>query len=298
MDTITGMRTFCAVATEESFVRAAERLGISPALTSKYVGQLEERLGIRLLNRTTRSLALTENGEAYFRRCLDLIEDFDELEASVRDSQFNPKGRLLVAAPIIFGGTYLSDAIAIFLEQYPDISIEIRLSDNFVNIIEEGFDLAIRLGALKDSTLIAKKLASTGIFLCATPQYLAQYPAPVHPDELVNHNCIVDTNFDSGNQWPFVVNGERITVKVGGRLKVNSATATRALLLKHLGIAFCPGHVIAKDISAGRLVCLLSDFNAFNPGLYAVYPHNRHLATKVRVFVDFLADYFADATGL
>jgi len=293
MDTITGMRTFCAVATEESFIRAAQRLGISPALTSKYVGQLEERLGVRLLNRTTRSLALTENGRAYFKRCLDLIEDFDELEASVQDSQFNPKGRLLVAAPTTFGETHLSDAVANFLEKYPDIIIDMRLSDNFVNIVEEGYDLAIRIGELKDSTLIAKKLASSGSVLCATPEYLEQNPAPARPDDLAGHNCIIDTNFKGGNQWPFMVDGGKIIIRVDGRLKVNSATAARSMLLKHLGVGFCPGYVVARDLSAGRLVSLLQDYNAFDSGLYAVYPHSRYLAAKVRVFVDFLTNYFS-----
>jgi len=293
MDTITGMRTFCAVATEESFVRAAERLGISPALTSKYVGQLEERLGVRLLNRTTRSLALTENGKAYFKRCLDLIENFDELEASIEDNQLTPRGHLLVTAPTTFGETHLSDAVATFLEKYPDIIIDMRLSDNFVNIVEEGFDLAIRVGELKDSTLIAKKLAPSSSFLCATPEYLEKNPTPVHPDDLAGHNCIIDTNFKGGNQWSFMVDGNKIIVRVDGRLKVNSATATRSMLLKHLGVGYCPGYVVAKDLSAGRLVPLLEDNIAFDSGLYVVYPHSRYLAAKVRVFVDFLTNYFS-----
>ena len=300
MDTITGMRTFCAVASEESFVRAAERLGISAALTSKYVGQLEERLGVRLLNRTTRSLSLTENGASYFKRCLLLLEEFDELEAGVSDLQRKPTGGLLVSAPITFGEAFLSEALVVFLDKYPDISVDLRLSNRFVNIIEEGFDIAIRMGALKDSGLIAKKLASTEIVLCATPHYLAQNTALVHPNDLNDHSCIVDTNFVGSNHWPFIVDGKKIIVKVNGRAKANSATVTRTLLLKDLGIALCPGHVVADDIAAGRLVRLLDDYNSFKPGspdnlgLYAVFPHSRHLATKVRVFVDFLSQYFSN----
>jgi len=299
MDTITGMRTFCAVASEESFIKAAKRLGFSAALTSKYVGQLEERLGVRLLNRTTRSLGLTENGAAYYKRCLLLLEEFDELEAGVQDLQRKPAGQLLVSAPITIGEAFLSKALVVFFDKYPDISIDLRLSNRFVNIVEEGFDVAIRMGSLKDSGLIAKKLAATEIVLCATPQFLEQNPALDHPNDLTAHSCIIDTNFVGGNHWPFIIDGKKAIVRVSGRAKANSATVTRTLLLENLGIALIPGHVVAEDIKAGRLVRLLEDFNAFKPsrpdnlGLYAIYPHSRHLATKVRVFVDFLAQYFS-----
>lgn len=298
MDTITGMRTFCAVASEESFVKAATKLGISAALTSKYISQLEERLNVRLLNRTTRSLALTENGQAYFKRCLALIEEFDALEASVQDNEISPRGHLVISASVNFGETYLTDAVGKFLEKYPGISIDVRLSDRFVNIVEEGFDLAVRLGDLQDSTLIARKLAETGIVLCATPQYFDKHPAPEKPIDLAQHDCIIDTNFTGGDQWPFLINGEKKTIRVHGRLRISSDTATRTLLLRHMGIALCPEHVVAKDIAEGRLTCVLKEFNAFQLDLYAVYPHNRHLAVKVRVFVDFLVDYFSEISEL
>ena len=287
------MRTFCAVATEQSFIKAAHKLGISAALTSKYVGQLEERLGVRLLNRTTRSLALTENGQAYLKRCIQLIDDFDELEASVQDCQMNPRGHLLVSAPKTFGETLLTEALTMFLDKYPDISIDLHLSDKFVNIVEDGFDLAIRFGSLKDSALIARKLTASDIVLCATPQYLENSPDIAVPDDLIGHNCIIDSNFKDGGHWPFMVEGKRITVKVSGRFRVNSSAATRTMLLKHHGIGLCPHHAVVKDLKAGRLVCLLPDFNAFDLAVYALYPHNRHLAVKVRVFIEFLVEVFA-----
>jgi DNA-binding transcriptional LysR family regulator len=293
MDTITGMRTFCAVASEESFVNAAKRLGISAALTSKYVGQLEERLGVRLLNRTTRSLAMTETGRAYYKRCLQVIEDFDELEATVQDFRVSPKGHLLISAPRLLGETRLTGAVSEFLERFTDITVEMRLSDRFVNIVEEGFDLAIRAGSLKDSSLIARKLAPAQIIFCASPGYLERHGTPTHPDDLANHNCIVDGNFEERAMWPFIVDGKKTSVAVRGRFSANSANATRQMALKHFGIMVCPDHVVARDIASGTLIPLLEEFSAFDRGIYALYPHNRHLAAKVRVFVDFLVTYFA-----
>ncbi len=293
MDTITGMRTFCAVANEASFVKAAKQLDISPALTSKYVGQLEERLGVQLLNRTTRSLSLTENGRGYLKRAERLILEFDELETTVQECQNSPRGEIVVTAPKTFGETELTLAVGEFLKQYPEISLDLRLTDRFVDLVDEGFDLAIRVGSLKDSSLIARKLSPVKIYLCASPRYLEQHGTPKHPSDLEHHSCLDDTNFEGGKWWPFMVDGERITVKASGQFRANSANATRAMALNDLGIVMCPDHVVADDIAKGELVLLLQEYNAFDLGLYALYPHNRHLAVKVRVFVDFLATWFA-----
>lgn len=293
MDTITGMRTFCAVANAASFVKAAKMLGISPALTSKYVGQLEERLGVQLLNRTTRSLSLTESGRAYLTSAERLVSEFDEIEATVQECQNSPRGEIIVSAPKAFGESQLIKAVAEFLKTYPDIAIDLRLTDRFVDIVDEGIDVAVRVGSLKDSSLIARKLSSVKIFLSATPQYLEQNGTPLEPSDLEQHSCIDDANFQGGQMWPFVVNGEKITVKAKGRFRANSAKAAREIALSDLGIVMCPDHIVEADIAAGRLIMLLQDYNAFDLGLYAVYPHNRHLAVKVRVFVDFLAKWFA-----
>ncbi len=293
MDTIEGMRTFAAVVTSRSFTAAARHLGTSTKLTSKYVQQLEERLGVQLLNRTTRSLALTEIGRAYFERCVDLLEDFDELEAAMQDRQSTPRGQLRISAPTTFGETHLTRAIAVFLSDQPDISIDLRLSNRFVNIVDEGFDLAIRISDLDDSSLTVRKLAPASITLCASPDYLAQHQTPKTPDDLKDHNCIIDSNYKKGPHWPLLYNGKIKTFNIHGRFHVNGATAAREMAVAGQGIALCPSYLIDKYLASGELVALLQDYNAFELGLYALFPPNRHLAKKVRVFVDHLVEYFA-----
>lgn len=292
MDTITAMRTFAAVASAGSFTGGANRLGLATNLASKYVGQLEARLGLRLLNRTTRRVSLTEAGRAYLERCVPLLEEFDALEAAVQDRQARPSGKLIIAAPVTFGEKYLAPAFADFLDVEPGISIDLRLSDRFVNLVDDGFDFAIRIAELEDSSLIAKRLAPARIVACASPDYLRQAGTPQHPLDLAAHACVIDTNFRAGAVWPFLVSGERITVKVSGRFSVNGADAVRSLALRNAGIALCPTYVVGKDINAARLVPVLSGFEAFKLGIFAVYPHNRHLAAKVRAAIDFLTERF------
>ncbi len=297
MDTIQGMRTFVAIVDGGSFRVGAERLEMSTALASKYVSQLESRLGQRLLNRTTRSLSLTESGAVYLERCRQLVEDFDQLEAALSNQQQSPTGRLVVSAPLTFGEQHIAAAVSLFLARYPDVSVDLRLADRFVNLVDEGIDVAIRIAELRDSSLFARRLVPVEIVVCASPDYLEQHAAPEHPNDLQDHACVIDTNFRGGDLWPFKDNGEGLTIKVRGRIKVNSATATRELLLRGNGIGMIPGYAVAADLQAGRLVRLLDDFDAANLSLHAVYPHNRHLAAKVRAFIDFLADYFDNQTG-
>ena len=292
MDVLTGMRTYAAIVTTGSFTAAAERLGISKALTSKYLGQLEEHLGVRLLNRTTRKLNMTEAGQAYYSRCRQLLDELDELEAAIRDQQEAPQGKLVISAPTTFGEARLTRAIAEYLDQHPRVVIELLLADRYVSLVDEGFDLAIRIGNLADSSLIARRLTSTPIILCAAPGYLAQAGTPQHPAELQSHHCIIDTNFDSPENWPFHVDGKRVSIKINGQFRVNNALAAREMALAGQGIALCPGYVLEKDLKAGRLTALLDHYNPLDYGIYAVYPHNRHLAAKVRSFVDFLIRHF------
>jgi len=292
MDTIEGMRTFASVVSAGSFTGAADRTGMSSALVSKYIGQLEERLSVRLLNRTTRSLSLTDVGQAYHERCVQFLEGFDDLEAAVQVSQAEPKGKLVVSAPTTFGETYVTPAVAAFLEEYPGVHLDLRLSDRYVGLAVEGFDLAIRIGELPDSALIARRLASARVVACATPSYLKRRGTPRHPDELVRHDCIVDTNYRAGTQWPFAIDGKRITVKVNGRFVVNSCRAIRVMALTGAGIALCPLFAVGDAVKNGQLRVVLDEFEAFDFGIYAVYLRNRHLAANVRLFVDFLIKYF------
>jgi len=295
MDTIVGMRTFVAVVTAGSFTAAAERLDMSTALASKYVGKLEERLGARLLNRTTRSLTLTEIGKVYCERCQQVIDDFDELEAAIQDRHAAPSGRLIVTAPVTFGEMYLTRAIADFLEEQPKISIDLRLTDRFAGLVDEGIDVAVRIAELEDSPLIARRLAPARIVACAAPSYLERHTTPTEPHELTNHGCIVDTNFRNSPLWTFKVAGKLTTVKVDGRFSVNSAGAARMMVLRGAGIGLIPTYAVGEDIKHGRLVVVLEKFESFNFGIYALYAHNRHLAAKVRAFVDFAVKRFGAA---
>lgn len=292
MDVLTGMRTYAAVVAAGSFTGAAERLGISKALSSKYVGQLEEHLGARLLNRTTRRLNVTEVGQAYYQRCRQLLDDMEELEAAVRQQQEAPQGRLLITAPTTFGEMYLTRAVADYLKEQPGVSVELVLADRFINIVDEGFDLAVRIGQLADSSLIARRLAPMRVALCASPDYLKRAGVPAHPQELTSFHCVIDTNIQDPEQWTFKEQGRSFRVKVNGRFRVNNALAVREMMLAEQGIGFCPLFVIEEDILTGRLKVLFQEYEAAKYGIYAVYPHNRHLAAKVRTFVDFLVRRF------
>lgn len=292
MDILTGMRTYAAVVVAGSFTKAGEHLGISTALASKYVGQLEEHLGVRLLNRTTRRLNVTEAGQAYYQRCRQLLDEIGELEAAVRQEQEVPQGRLVVTAPTTFGETHLTRAVTIYLQEHPKVDVELVLSDRFVDIVDEGFDLAVRIGQLADSSLIARRLAPARIVLCASPDYLGSSGIPASPKDLEVHQCVIDTNIRDPEQWLFSEKGKSFRVKVNGRFRVNNALAVREVLLAGQGIGLCPLYVVDEDIRAGRLQILLQEYEAMEYGIYAVYPHNRHLAAKVRTFVEFLADYF------
>lgn len=295
MDTILTMRTFCAVVSEGSFVAGARKLSISPALASKYVAQLEERLSARLLNRTTRSISLTGEGRSYYDRAQQLLAEFDSLETSVQHLSDNPRGKLTIAAPVLLGEDFLTSALADFLTLYPEIEIEARLADRYVNLIDEGFDLAIRIGKLEDSSLIARRLAVIQPQICASPDYIDRFGAPTHPRDLADHICIIDSNYRGGSTWEIETPDGAEKINVKGRYITNNTASCRKMALKGLGIANTPGFVVEQDIRAGRLVKLLQDYPRSRIGLYALYPHSRHLAHKVRICVDHLARYFANS---
>ncbi len=294
MDTLTGMRAFLAVIDAGSFTAAGERLGISTALASKYVAALEARLGVSLLYRTTRSLRLTEIGGAYAARARQVIGDFDELEAVTRDRSGTPCGHLIVTAPVCFGEMYLTDTVVRFLDRYPEISVELRLTDRVVDLIDEGVDLAVRIARLEDASAIARRLAPARILPCAAPAYLTRHGTPAHPRDLARHACIIDTNFTSPRDWPFQIDGVWTSVRVAGRFAVNSARASRDRIVAGAGIGLIPSYAIGPDLRRGSALPVLADWPTLSYSLTAVYPHNRHLAPKVRSFIDFLAAEFGD----
>ena len=293
MDTLEGMRVFLTVVAEHSFTAAGERLGLSKALVSRYVSQLESRLGTRLLNRTTRTLHLTEAGSAYLERCRQILDEVDELEASLQQGTEQPTGRLLVAAPQTFGEQFVADAAAGFLARWPALSLELHFSDRYVNVVDEGFDLAIRIGALEDSSLVSRPLGQIELAACAAPSYLAARGVPAEPADLAHHECVRDRNFRRGGRWPFTRNGELQEVDVGGRLVVNGIVASHRATLAGAGIGLLACHVIEADVAAGRLQRVLQDYRSARLPISAVYPHRRYLTAKVQRFVEFLASRMA-----
>ena len=292
MDRFDEIGAFAAVADARSFTQGARRLGVSSAQVSKLVAKLENRLGARLLNRTTRDVSLTDTGRAYLERARVLLEDFEALETSVRD-ETGPKGLLKISAPMSFGASQLTPALLDFATAYPEVSLDVSSTDRMVNLVEEGFDVGVRIGVLSDSSLIARKLAAVRLVTCASPDYLQAAGAPLTPRDLAGHEAIIDTNATDPLLWRFKNdNGDR-DVRVHGRLRFGGADACVAAARRSLGITRSPAFAAAEDLRSGRLVPLLCAFEPEQIYVHAVYPHGRHLAAKVRAFVDFLAKRYA-----
>lgn len=293
MDRLACDRMFVAVMEAGSFVAAAERLGTSPAQASKLVSRLESELGVRLFNRTTRAVAPTEAGRAYYARLRPLLEEFDALDQAVRSSTQTPKGRIRLTAPLTFGVVELTPALTVFASRYPDIELDVSFSDRVVNLVEEGFDLAVRIGHPVDSSLVIRKLCSVRIVVVATPDYLERHGMPDSPDALVGHHCIIDTNFRDPNRWPFRhPEGGEWSVPITGRLRFSNAEACLRAAEAGLGLACLPDFVADAALRAGTVRSVLQAFETEPYGVYAVYPHSRHLAAKIRHLVDFLADRY------
>ncbi|HEX6111209.1 MAG TPA: LysR family transcriptional regulator [Geminicoccaceae bacterium] len=292
MDTLESMRVFAGVVDAGSFSEAARRLGISKALASKYVGQLEQRLGVCLLHRTTRKLTPTELGIAYYARCARIVGEIEELEGSVRAGHATPSGHLRIAGPRIFGEDALVGCVTAFLEKHPAVTVDLVLEERTVDIIAEGFDLAVRIGELADTRLIARRITSYRYVLCASPDYVARAGVPQTPEALAGHACIVNSAISPTNQWQFLIDGERRSVGIRPRIRVNCARPVRALALAGYGIGLCLLPTVREDIAAGRLLRLLEAQEAYDRLVYAVYPHSRYLPAKLRAFLDHLVDHF------
>ena len=292
MDRIDGLRTFVSVVEAGSFTAASDRLGISKKLASKYLGELEAEVGVRLLNRTTRSLSLTSAGQRFLPRAVGLVESYDQLLADVRETDRGLAGTLRVAAPVTFGELFLHEALSVFREEHPELFIDLRLSDRFVDLAAEGFDLALRIGALDDSALMSRRLGETDLIVVGTPDYLAAHGRPEHPNDLKHHCCIRDSNLRAGHSWPFEISGAMRRHAVTGGFQVNSATAVRSSVLRGDGLGLCPDFAVARDIASGQLQRVLVDFPSGTLGIHAVFNEARHLPARTRAALDFLATYF------
>ena len=296
MDTLTRMRAFIDVVEAEGFSAAARKIGRSKALLSKYVRELEDDLGTLLLNRTTRQFSLTEAGHTYYKRASEIVREVDSLADDVRESAGDARGRIKLSAPRSFADAPIGQSLIDFAVAHPEIVLEIHLDDRFVDLVEEGFDLAVRITRLENSSLIARRLSPFATRLCASPEVVKTYGLPTRPQELSGMPCVVDTNGRWLSNWPFVgEDGRMFTVPVSGRIEVNSPMTTRAAAVSGLGWAILPDFVADPDIKAGRLVAACDESLPKGGGIFAVYPHRRYLPAKVRVLVDFLVLWFRKA---
>lgn len=293
MDQLDTMRAFVAVALEGSFTGAGKRLGMSTKLVSKYVQHLETRLKTQFFNRTTRSVSLTDAGAAYLERCRPILDQMDELDSLVLEKQQVLAGPVRITAPTGFGANRLSKALVPFMHDNPEVFVDLRLTDNRVALVEEGLDLAIRIGPLRDSTLMAKKLSDMRLVLVASPDYLARNGIPKHPSALATHECLLDNNQGDYALWRFKADDQEETVRVRGNLRANSPGAIANMAVGGLGIARAPIYTVEDDLKSGKLIPLLQESHQETYGLYALYPPNRHLTARVRALIDHLAAYFA-----
>ena len=293
MDRFAALQAFVAVAELRSFSAAARRLRIAKSAISRQVGALEAALGVRLFNRTTRSLSLTEVGRGYFERAERILADLSEADEAVGEMRSAPRGKLRVSAPMSFGFLHLTPALCDFLARYPEVDVDVALSDRFVDLVEEGFDVAVRIAVLPDSSLIARRLAPARAVICASPAYLARRGEPKIPDDLAGHDCLFNSNLPSGREWRFVGrDGSPTRVAVKGRLSLNNGDALRVAALHGFGLVRLPTFIVGRDLQAGMLTSVLDGYLEQDAAIHAVYPHARRLSPAVRAFVDFLGGRF------
>ncbi|WP_297892224.1 LysR family transcriptional regulator [Shewanella sp.] len=281
-----GISEFVAVAETESFTLASQRLNISIAHVSRQIAALENRLGTKLFYRTTRKVSLTEEGTIYYRHCRQLQTGLEEAERAISNLKDSPQGLVKLTAPVAYGEKFIMPLLNDFMVQYPSIEFSVDLTNRTLDLIEGGYDLAIRLGKLADSSLMAKPLSSRTHYVAASPSYVEKYGQPHTLSELSQHNCLIGNH----NYWRFVENGRERNIKVRGNLNCNSGYALRDAALKGIGIVQLPDYYIEEDIQAGRLLSFLDSHREAKEGIWALYPQNRHLSAKVRVLVDYLAE--------
>ncbi|WP_199258716.1 LysR family transcriptional regulator [Paracoccus binzhouensis] len=291
MDQMVALHVFRTVVEQGSFAAAARRMRLSPAAISKNISELEGHLNVRLLNRTTRRMSLTEPGRRYYEQVARILDDLAEADHSLGPLQSQPSGLLRVSAPMTFTLTRLSTAIPGFLMRHPDLSLDLQLDDRRVDIVQEGFDLAIRgSDRLEDSSLVARRLMTLHHVVCASPDYFSRRGMPRVPQDLRAHDCIQFTLSGHVSEWEFTRRGETVRVPIEGRYRVTSGLAIRDALLAGFGLNLIPRQYVAEDIRAGRLVTALDDWVPVQTAIHAVYPSRRYLLPKVRAFVEFLVD--------
>lgn len=296
MDRLRAFEVFASVVSRGSFTRAADALDTSPANVTRYINELEAHLGTRLLNRSSRKLSLTESGEALYERSKSILEEVAEAEALASSATLQPRGRLRINAPVSFGIRHLAPLWPRFMQAYPEVELDIALSDRVVDIVEEGYDLAIRISRSGSASHAARKLATSRNIVCASPAYLKAHGQPEKPADLVGHRCLGYTYAATANEWHFVDDaGRPHMVKVNYVMHANNGDTAREAAIAGQGVIWQPAFLIGDDLKAGRLVALMPGYRMPDIDVLAIYPSRRHLSAKVRVMVDFLVEVFRPA---
>lgn len=294
MNNLTEIATFVSVVEAGSFTAAAEKLGLSRAAVSKSVSRLEYRLGARLLNRTTRTLSMTEAGATLFHRSRQGLAEIEEAALEVNHLQSEPRGTLRISGPVYFGARHLAPVLSEYLATHPAVEAHVQLDDHLIDIVEEGFDLAVRVTVLEDSSLVSRRLAPCRSVVCASPDYWSRNGVPTRPEDLVTHNCFIYSNLPSPNIWRFLDSGgDEVAVQVRGNLRFNNTEMACAAVLQGIGVVQVPTFYIGNELGEGSLVPVLTEYRVpREASVYAVYPAREHLPPKVRSFIDLLAKRF------
>lgn len=295
MNKFTDLEALVAVIEAGTFSAAGERLGVAKSVVSRRVSQLEKRLGSLLLHRTTRRLSLTDAGKNFYQRAVQILADIDEAEQSVASETTELRGVIKLAAPLSFGLNHLSDAITDFLNEHPAIELNLDLNDRNINLVEEGFDMAVRVGELQDSTMVARRIGTACAVTCASQSYLKRYGEPTHPDELNQHIGLQYSNISYKQQWQFQTEaGKIIFGQPQIRIRANNGEALAAAAIAGLGITSGPGFILGNAIKEGKLITILEKYQRPSVGIHAVYPPGRLLPVRIKTLSDYLAGRFGD----
>ncbi len=299
MDALFPLRIFVSVIQYGNMSSAGRHLGLSPASVSRHVGALESRLGCQLVNRTSRTVTLTEAGELYYARVQQILSQLADLDESIASLQSSPRGTLRIHSRMLVGNLHIVPLLPAFTAAYPEVTIDLQLSNRLAGLVEENIDVDIRIGKLVDSTLAARKLASATRLLCATPGYIERHGRPERPEDLANHNCLTYRTSLARAVWRFSADGGEVeSVQVGGRFQTDNGLALHAMMMSGLGLALMPDWSVRREIASGRLLRLLANhdisLSEFDNGIFAVFQKSRLMSPKVRVFVDFLAQALQD----
>ena len=292
MDRLMSMRVFSAVAKNRSFSVAAKKLSISKAMVSKHIKSLENSLSVRLFNRTTRKLNLTDAGSSYYEKVNIILSEIDETESAISQLNSEPKGKLKVMAQPSFGAFHLSRALSLYLKKYTEVTVNLELSHRIPDLVEENIDLAFHVGELNDSMYVSRRIASARRVICASPEYIKKNGMPKKPEDLLNHNCLIYMPRNDMGKWEFLDKGKRKKIKVTGDIQCNSGDALRVASIQSRGITQLPTYMVGLDIQAGRLQAVLEDFEPEKQPIYAIYNHRKYISAKIKTFIDFIYDLY------